>query len=157
MKQTFIALMLLLGTTGLAQAVAVGEPLEFETTEQRELYQGMLQELRCTVCQNQSLADSNAGLAEDLRSHLYEMVSSGADRDAIKTFMVERYGEFVLYRPTLRPATYLLWFGPLLLLLIGVVVLRMNIRARVVASEQQTLSDEEQQRLRRFLDNRQEK
>ena len=137
-------------------AIKAGDPLEFPNQEQKELYATMLHELRCTVCQNQSLADSNASLAEDLRTHLYDMVTTGADKEQIQKFMVERYGEFVLYRPSFSPSNYLLWFGPFVLLLIGVIVLRMNIgsRAEIVKEE---LTDDERERLSSFLDSDKEK
>jgi cytochrome c-type biogenesis protein CcmH len=75
------------------------------------------------VCQNQSLVDSNAGLARDLRRNIYQMIQEGRDQAEITEFMVSRYGDFVLYRPPVQPNTYLLWFGPFLFLLLGVLVL----------------------------------
>lgn len=139
-------------------AIAVGEPLEFDNPKQRALYNQMLEELRCTVCQNQSLADSNASLAQDLRKQLYTMVKQDEDREQITEYMVSRYGEFVLYRPTLRPTTYLLWFGPFLLLIIGVIVLRMNIAGRAKQIQQkETLTQEERELLAKFTAPQQEK
>lgn len=106
-----------------AAAIPVGMPLEFDTPAQEEEYQTLIRELRCTVCQNQSLVDSNAGLARDLRSNIYQMIRAGRDQAEITDFMVSRYGDFVLYRPPVQPNTYLLWFGPFLFLLLGVLVL----------------------------------
>jgi cytochrome c-type biogenesis protein CcmH len=80
-------------------------------------------ELRCVVCQNQTLADSNAGLAVDLRNEIRAQMAAGASDDQVLAFLVERYGEFVLYRPALRAGTLALWAGPLLLLLAGAVLL----------------------------------
>ncbi len=117
-----IVLLLLLGLVPVAGAIAVGEPLEFDDTLQSERYHRLLTQLRCTVCQNQSLDESNAGLARDLRRQLYGMVREGRGEDEIRDYLVTRYGDFVLYRPPLRPNTYLLWFGPLLLLLGGTAV-----------------------------------
>lgn len=87
-------------------------------------------ELRCLVCQNQTLADSNAELAMDLKKQLREQLASGkTDQQAID-FLVQRYGEFVLYKPRLEPSTWLLWFGPFLILLAGLIILIVHIRRR---------------------------
>lgn len=133
-------------------AIKAGDPLEFANEDQKELYKTMLHELRCTVCQNQSLADSNASLAEDLRTHLYDMVTTGADKAEVKEFMVARYGEFVLYKPSFSPSNYLLWFGPFLLLLVGIIVMRMNIRTRSEMVKEEELSKEETEMLSKYLD-----
>lgn len=77
------------------------------------------EELRCLVCQNQSLADSNAPLAEDLRREVHGLAAAGKSDDEIKAFLVARYGDFVLYRPPVKSTTWLLWFGPLVLLIVG--------------------------------------
>ncbi|WP_439687459.1 Cytochrome c-type biogenesis protein [Cupriavidus oxalaticus] len=86
-------------------------------------------ELRCLVCQNQTLADSNADLAVDLRRQIREQLRGGASDQAVKDYLVQRYGDFVLYRPPLRPVTWLLWFGPLLLVA-GVAWAIVRTRAR---------------------------
>ena len=85
-------------------------------------------ELRCLVCQNQSLAESNAGLAVDLRNQIREQLSRGASEREVVDFMVARYGDFVLYRPPLKASTFLLWFGPFVLLIAGIYVLIRRIR-----------------------------
>ena len=113
-----------------AQALPVGAPLEFETSAQEAQYQQLLRELRCTVCQNQSLVDSNAQLAADLRAQVYEMTIAGHDREAIIGFMVRRYGDFVLYRPPLRAETWPLWFAPFMLLGLGGLVWWWILRSR---------------------------
>ena len=87
-------------------------------------------ELRCLVCQNQTIADSSAPLAEDLRNQVREKIRQGATDSQIIDFMVERYGDFVLYRPPFKAATFLLWFGPLLLLAAGAAVLLRRLRRR---------------------------
>jgi cytochrome c-type biogenesis protein CcmH len=111
-------------------------------------------ELRCLVCQNQTIADSNAGLASDLRDEIREMMRKGQSDDQIIAFMVDRYGDFVLYRPPLKATTALLWFGPLLLALAGVGALfyRLARRRRVVTEAELAPADEE--RARRLLDGR---
>ncbi len=99
-------------------------------------------ELRCLVCQNQTLADSNAPLAEDLRNQVREKMRQGASDSEIVDYMVARYGDFVLYRPPLKLATVLLWFGPLLLLAAGfAVLLRRVLRRRPAQDLEMTASE----------------
>jgi len=111
-------------------AQAKVEVLSFDTPEHEERYNKLIAELRCLVCQNQNLADSNAELAVDLRRKTYEMVSKDKSEKEIATYMVDRYGEFVLYRPPLNSNTLLLWTGPFLILLVGVSLLIRTIRRR---------------------------
>ncbi len=92
------------------------EAYEFDTVEKEETYNGLIRELRCLVCQNNNLADSNADLAKDLRLETYELVQKGKDRDQVVDYMVARYGDFVIYRPAVKPSTFVLWFGPFILL-----------------------------------------
>jgi len=87
-------------------------------------------QLRCLVCQNQTLAESNAPLAEDLRHEVRELAVSGKSDDEIRGYLVARYGDFVLYKPPIKPTTYLLWFGPFLLLACGVIVWFSVLRRR---------------------------
>ncbi len=109
-------------------------------------------ELRCLVCQNQTIADSNAPLAVDLKNQVRDMVESGQSQSDIIDYMVERYGDFVRYRPPMKASTILLWVGPFLLLLIGVVVLVVNLRKRTaVIKNDEDLSVEENERLQRLL------
>lgn len=112
-----LALLALLASP--AGAIPVGTPVSFDTEAQAQRYQTLIRELRCTVCQNQSLLDSNAALAQDLRRQIYEMVRDGHTQREVEQFMVDRYGDYVLYRPPLRAGTWLLWGGPFLLLAIG--------------------------------------
>jgi cytochrome c-type biogenesis protein CcmH len=106
------------------------EVLEFDSPEHEARYNKLIAELRCLVCQNQNLADSNAELAVDLRRKTYEMVSKDKTEKEIASFMVQRYGDFVLYRPPLNSNTLLLWTGPFIILLIGVSLLIRTIRRR---------------------------
>jgi cytochrome c-type biogenesis protein CcmH len=87
-------------------------------------------QLRCLVCQNQTLAESNAPLAEDLRREVRELAVAGKSDDAIRTYLVARYGDFVLYKPPVKPETYLLWFGPFMLLVAGIIVWLAVLRRR---------------------------
>ncbi|MFJ4290980.1 cytochrome c-type biogenesis protein CcmH [Cupriavidus sp. NPDC089707] len=107
-------------------------------------------ELRCLVCQNQTLADSNADLAVDLRRQIREQLRGGASDQAVKDYMVQRYGDFVLYKPPLRPLTWLLWFGPLLLVA-GVAVAILRARARGKQADA-TLDDRARSQLENLLD-----
>lgn len=92
----------------------------FENSNQQIIFENLLEELRCLVCQNQSLADSGSGLATDLRDEVYQMVIQDNSQQTIKTFLVERYGNFVLYDPPLNPSTGILWFAPFILAILAV-------------------------------------
>ena len=127
MKMKLSGLLILLLTFSV---YAQQEPLVFESQQQQDRFDKLTMELRCLVCQNQNLADSDAPLAHDLRREVYEMVQSGQNNEDIKKFLVERYGDFVLYRPPVQNNTYLLWLGPLLLLIGGGLVLRTSIKQR---------------------------
>lgn len=106
------------------------------------------EELRCLVCQNQTIADSNAPLAIDLRNQVREKLGQGmSDKDVID-YMVQRYGDFVLYRPPVNPATWLLWFGPFLLLIGGIVLLGLKLKRR---KQPEDLPEAEMQRAAELL------
>jgi cytochrome c-type biogenesis protein CcmH len=107
--------------------------------------------LRCLVCQNQSIAESNAGLAVDLRNQVREQVASGKSDAEIIDFMTSRYGDFVLYRPPLKGTTMLLWFGPFLLLVVGALVAWRVVRARKAQPAAAPLSDSDRARAARLL------
>jgi cytochrome c-type biogenesis protein CcmH len=117
------ALLLAAGAAALAQ-----EPLVFDDAAQEERYNALTLELRCTVCQNQSLADSDAPLAQDLRAEIYDMMMAGRSDEQIKTFMIERYGDFVLYRPPVQGNTLALWVIPVALLFLGAVAVFFVVR-----------------------------
>lgn len=102
----------------------------FENQQQQDRFDQLTQELRCLVCQNQNLADSDAPLAHDLRREVHKMLLGGQSDEQIKQFLVERYGDFVLYRPPVQQNTYVLWLAPLVLFLVGGLVLRSNIKKR---------------------------
>jgi cytochrome c-type biogenesis protein CcmH len=109
-------------------------------------------ELRCLVCQNQTLADSNAPLAEDLRREVREMIARNMTDEQIIDFLVTRYGDFVRYRPPFKMTTLLLWVGPFLLLATGSAVLMVSLRRRAQKTEEGTLSREEQARVAQLLE-----
>jgi cytochrome c-type biogenesis protein CcmH len=110
------------------------------------------EELRCLVCQNESLASSRAELADDLRREVRELLREGKSDQQVKTFLVERYGDFVLYRPEIKPLTWLLWFGPFVLLLAAVAGLGWYLRqSRALAHTPPVLSDAERARADQWL------
>jgi len=111
----------------------------------------LAEELRCLVCQNQSLADSNSGLAEDLRREIRVMIVEGKKDQEIVDFMVQRYGDFVLYRPPVKPTTVLLWFGPFALLLIGGIALYLRLKRRRQEIVDTPLTKEERARVSAVL------
>ena len=88
------------------------------TATQQELYQGIIQEVRCLVCQNQSIAESNAELAKDLREEIFQQVEEGRNEAQVKSYLKERYGDFVLYEPSFNQSTYFLWLSPVLILIL---------------------------------------
>ena len=151
MKRTFrfvlIILMLLTGSSLYAE----DRPVAFNDQVLEERYYALIEEIRCLVCQNQSLADSHADLAQDLRNEIYQMIVAGDEDKQIVQFLVERYGDFVLYRPPLQENTWLLWFGPFLFLFITVVIAILLVRKQ--ANENVTkMSEEEQRRLAEIID-----
>lgn len=107
-----------LGLLGLAQAAET--VLEFDNDEQRALYLKITKDHRCLKCQNQNLADSAAGIAVDLKREIYSRVQQGQSADQISAYLVERYGDFVLYKPPFKASTFILWIGPFALLFFGV-------------------------------------
>ena len=124
---------LLLALTALTLLAAVGGAQTPETLSDPALdarYQALIREVRCLVCQNQTIADSNADLASDLRREIREMVVAGASDAEIADFLVARYGDFVLYRPPLQPNTWALWGGPAAMVLIGLIVFVRVMRSR---------------------------
>jgi cytochrome c-type biogenesis protein CcmH len=119
---------LLLALAFAAACFAADEPLVFDNPEQEARYQALTEELRCLVCQNQSLADSDAELAHDLRKEVHDMMQSGSSDEEIKKFLVDRYGDFVLYRPPVKSNTLALWLLPAGLLVIGSLVVLFAVR-----------------------------
>ena len=103
----------------------------------------LAKELRCLVCQNETLADSQAGLAEDLRREIREQMRAGKSDQEIINFLTQRYGQFILYRPQVTPTTYLLWFGPFVLLLTGLFILFKYIKDRRDSIQEQPLTNAE--------------
>jgi cytochrome c-type biogenesis protein CcmH len=140
----------------LAAATAPASTLaeyRFDNPADELVFRQLIEELRCLVCQNESLAGSQAELAQDLRREVYEMMLAGKTKDQIIQFLVARYGDFVLYNPPLKPTTYPLWFGPFLLVGVGGFFLARTLLRRRRGGET-TLSAEEQTRLQSLLASR---
>ena len=114
-----------------ASTWAIDPEPPFEDPQLEAQYQALIKEVRCLVCQNQTIADSNAPLAADLRREIREMMGEGASRGEVVEFLVARYGEFVLYRPRLKPSTWALWGAPAIFLVIGMVVFARILRKRM--------------------------
>ncbi|GAA0813835.1 cytochrome c maturation protein CcmH [Colwellia asteriadis] len=124
---------------------------EFHDEVTKIRFQALTKELRCPKCQNQNLADSNSPIAADLRNEVYELLMQGKADIEIVDFMVKRYGEFVLYRPRVSQLTYVLWFGPAVLILFGAIVVTVIVRRKPVAEKDIQLNAEQQDKLKRFL------
>lgn len=120
---------LFLAFSGAANAQAI-DPLPFKDHAQEVRFQNLTRQLRCLVCQNENLADSNADLARDLRHEVFGLMQQGKTDDQIKQYLVDRYSDFVLYDPPVKPSTWLLWFGPVLFLLMGAALVLVTIRKR---------------------------
>jgi len=120
-------------------------------SEYEERYNYMLKELRCLVCQNQTIAESDADLAKDLRTEVKKMLQEGATDSEIIDFMAKRYGDFVLYKPLVKPKTYLLWFGPFIFLIIVFLILIVTVKRQKKFGNAQ-LSFEEQMQFNSILD-----
>ena len=131
MRWLLTMLLLLLPLAVLAQQpLHDPQPLQFRDDAEERRFHDLAAQLRCVQCQNQSLADSNAQIAQDLRREVLQLMQQGHDDAQIKQFLVTRYGEFVLYQPPLQPGTWLLWCGPLLVLGAGALVVFGIVRRR---------------------------
>lgn len=124
-----LLLMVMLAFAGIAHAQAI-EPMPFANHAQELRFQHLTRELRCPMCQNETLADSNAPIARDLRNQIFQMMQQGKSDEQIKQYLVARYSGYVLYDPPLTTGTWLLWFGPLLILFGGTGVVLAAIRKR---------------------------
>lgn len=152
MKVSIRSLLLLLLLTTSTVLHSEDTVYKFKDDLQEQRYQDLINELRCLVCQNQTLADSNAELAQDLRHEVYEMIVKGGSDDTIIEFLVNRYGDFVLYRPPLKQTTWILWFGPLLMMVFALfAAFRIIINRKAENSGMPVLSDEERKKLADLL------
>lgn len=148
----FKFLLLCLGFLVLSGQVAAQEAkLIADDPELEKRVMNLSEELRCLVCQNETLAASQADLAVDLRREIREQMKAGKSDKEIIAFLTARYGQFVLYRPPVQPTTYLLWFGPFALLVIGLGVLYRYLKQRRELTNRQPLSPEERRRAEELL------
>lgn len=145
MKRFMYALGLTLACLGSAQASI--DTYEFSSQAERERYRTLVEELRCPKCQNQNIADSDAPIAMDMRDEIFRKLGEGQSSDEIVEFLVDRYGDFVRYKPPVNKSTLILWYGPAALLAIGfamvaLIVVRRRRSARTKQDEQKLSSDE---------------
>ncbi|MGH8493446.1 MAG: cytochrome c-type biogenesis protein [Moraxellaceae bacterium] len=126
------------------------EVFPFESPEQEQRFRHLIDELRCPKCQNQNLSGSDAEVARDLKRRAWELMQQGKTDDEIRAYLVDRYGDFITYRPPLRANTFLLWFGPLLLFFSVAAVLVWRVRRKPVNTA--PLSDDERKKLAALLD-----
>ncbi|MGY3869984.1 cytochrome c-type biogenesis protein [Aeromonas crassostreae] len=150
---TLTRLLLTLALLSPALGRAAIDVYQFDNEQQEQTFRELTRELRCPKCQNQDIADSNAGLAKDLRDKTYQMVHQGKEKQEVIDYMVARYGNFILYDPPMMASTLILWLGPLGVIVIGFGV--MLARARKAPSARQAapqeLSEEERNRLTALL------
>jgi cytochrome c-type biogenesis protein CcmH len=146
MKRLSIIFLLIMSSNGFAV-----DYRQFSNPEQQEIYETLTSELRCLVCQNQTIADSNAELAGDLRRQVYEMLEQGKTRQEILQFMTERYGDFVLYKPPFKGKTGILWIAPVIFLLMGLIAVFLFVHHKKKSSKIET-SPEKQEKIRSLLE-----
>jgi cytochrome c-type biogenesis protein CcmH len=142
---------ILICSLACAVVAQTAQPLA-EDPEVEKRLQSLSQELRCLVCQNETLADSRAGLAEDLRREIREQIKAGKSDKEIIAFLTARYGDFVLYRPRVTPTTYLLWFGPFVLLAAGLIFLYRQLKQRRAQIKPLPLTPQDRRRLEELLE-----
>ncbi len=145
-KVTFLFITLL-----FSSLVFSDEVLTFKSAEQEQLYHELIQELRCPKCLNQSIADSHAGISEDLRNLVYEKVIAGETKRDIKVFLKERYGDFILYQPEVEGANLVLWYGPVVAIIFIVFVLWFRFKSKSSSSIDNELDESESERLSALL------
>ena len=150
MRTLLLCLALLAGSSAFAKEAA---PMAVDEAVEKRMV-AISEELRCLVCQNESLAGSHADLALDLRREIRTLIGQGKTDQQILDFMVERYGDFVRYRPPVKPTTWLLWGGPFVLMAGGIGALIVFLRRREKTPEAATLSDEDRRRAAALLDDK---
>ncbi|UNU74333.1 cytochrome c-type biogenesis protein CcmH [Moraxella nasovis] len=138
-------------------ALGAIEIREFDNSVQEARYNALIEDFRCPTCQNQNLAGSDAPIAQDLKQKTYEMIKDGRSDREIRDFMFERYGDFISYKPPIRPSTWILWFFPpilLIMLLLGWFYKAKGIR-QVMADDVNALSADEEMRIAQILEHHQ--
>ena len=154
MKKIFLIALCVM-SLGSALANEAAPLADDPVTEQRLM--SISGEMRCLVCQNESLAGSRSELANDLRREIRILIKEGKSDDQIRNFMVERYGDFVLYRPPVKPVTWLLWIGPFVILIIGIAGLLAYLRRRNSSVPNVILTDSDNQKIDALLNSSNQK
>tara|TARA_R110000850_G_scaffold91742_10_gene194589 strand:- start:26324 stop:26788 length:465 start_codon:yes stop_codon:yes gene_type:complete len=150
MNRIAVVFSLLLGWSLMFPVLALSPPETPLSGEQQQRYRALIQELRCLVCQNQSIADSNADLALDLRAQVHQRIVAGESDAEIRRYVTDRYGEFVLYKPPMNMRNLLLWAGPFLLLIIGATLVFRRLSRPANYGESKPVVNREQ--LRKLLE-----
>lgn len=151
MRNTLIPVFMIFACLCSVNVNAAIEDYVFENQEHQQQFRQLSDQLRCPMCLNSNLAGSDAPIAADLRAEIYQQILEGRSNDEIIDFMTQRYGDFINYRPPLNRGTFMLWFGPLILLLIGMLVAWRIIRNNQNRPATAGLSTEEQQKLDSIL------
>ena len=151
MRGLLIILLTSLALLGSSSIWAEAERLTFKNAKSQTNYNALVNELRCLVCQNQTIAGSDAELAKDLRAKVYTMVEAGQSQSDVIDYMTTRYGDFVLYRPAFKMKTLLLWLGPIVFLLLAIFLVIRWVRAQSPVIKENTLSEAQQSSVRDLL------
>lgn len=152
MKRIWLSLLTSIFLLGATSLWADAERITFKNVQSETNYNALVNELRCLVCQNQTIADSDADLAKDLRAKVYQMVEAGQSQNEVIDYMTARYGDFVLYRPAFKMKTLLLWLGPVVFLLLALFLVIRWVRSQATAAPVVSLSKAEQASVRDLLD-----
>ncbi len=147
-KNIFFLLLSALLSFSLQLSAAPIETFKFDSPETEKIFHKLSEELRCLVCQNQNIAESNASLAKDLRLEIYTMLSEGKSEAEIVDFMVARYGDYVLYRPPFKPMTWLLWFGPIIVFIFGLIFVVRYMKSQAAEAEPEELTEADVARIK---------
>ena len=138
---TFLLISFIFSLSVIAAPVTI---YKFDSKEREKIFYKLSDEIRCLVCQNQNIAESNSELAQDLRRQIYDMLRQGKSEDEIVSFMVERYGDYVMFDPPFKPLTWMLWLGPLVVFIfaVGYALSVINSKRKTEAEEEQLSTDE---------------
>ena len=149
--KTLVSIVFLFVVTSTNASANYVDTYTFKDAVTEKRFNELNKELRCPKCQNQNLSGSNSPIAQDLRREVYELLDQGKADIEIMNYMVARYGEFVLYRPRVNSLTYILWFAPVVLILIGVLVVVFIVRRKPIARKEVELSLDQQDKLKALL------
>jgi cytochrome c-type biogenesis protein CcmH len=149
--KTLVSIVFLFVITSTNASANYVDTYTFQDPVTEKRFNELNKELRCPKCQNQNLSGSNSPIAQDLRREVYELLHQGKADIEIMNYMVARYGEFVLYRPRVNSLTYILWFAPVVLILIGVLVVVFIVRRKPIARKEVELSSDQQDKLKALL------